>query len=159
MIQQNHQKIGTKKTWNELTESNVLIHTFRNLTGGQNNTAFGRDDWISVHFLNWNLTCNRPLFHSIVNFTVYQLHDHGISCSSSCKNDFNYIAPVVFYFTTNASPTFLLGKMFCVRFEGYSAREILFFVSVVRNGFIPLSTFPFLPLLSVGLYHHNVIAL
>jgi hypothetical protein len=52
---------------------------------------------------------------------------------------------VAFYFAANARSTFLLGRKFCALFEGYSAGEILFFVSVVRNWFIPLSSFPFLP--------------
>jgi hypothetical protein len=65
------------------------------------------------------------------------------------------MAAVAFYFAANARPVFLLGKKFCVLFEGYSAGEIFFFVSVFRNGFIPLPSFPVLPLLSAGLCHQS----
>jgi hypothetical protein len=69
------------------------------------------------------------------------------------------MAAVAFYFAATARSTFLLGSKFCVLFEGYSAGEILFFVSVVRNWFIPLSSFPLLPLLSTGLCHQAVMEL
>lgn len=66
---------------------------------------------------------------------------------------------VAFSFAPNARSTFIFGREFCALFEGYSAGEILFFVSVVRNGFSPLSSFPSLPLLSEGLSHRKVMEL
>jgi hypothetical protein len=107
----------------------------------------------------WSLTCNRPLSILLLILRFSQLYGHGISCSSSCKNGFSFVAAVVFYFAVNARSTFLFGRKFCVLFEVYSAGEILFFVSVVRNGFIPLSSFPFLPLPSAGLCHKTVMGL